>query len=418
MAAKPVRPRGSRIGDVGAETRTAGAGAVGVREMEASVLCRVTARRVGADGRDSGHRSRRARSGPPGARDRSAAGGAVDRRRRVRGWCWPAATNGPFGATNGRSLAGHRVDRQGQALGRVQPDHRPADVGRHPLRGQQRHADHVANATGTVAAAGWASSAPLQPGCGPRRAVTTRTAVAARPPPTTMPGERAGAVRPRHQMPSTSSGQKDEAATAKARPTASATARPVGAERQQVGADAAATRKPSRKARTGSERRQQVLAEHAGDRDRQAGRRGQEGREGAGRQQRGGRSSPSAAEHRVGQEHDGVGVRRQRAGRGCRAGRARRNGGQQVEQRRAARRPSAWSAGPPAVRVGVEADQDVRQAHRAEERRQDQRVRREESRAAPCSGWTQSGACGPGEEVAPSPPPRPAGGQQRAPAAR
>src|SRR5215475_7894258 len=76
----------------------------------------------------------------------------------------------------------------------------------------------TANAIGTVQAAGCDISAPVQP-CrlGPR--TVTSTDAAANPPPTSRPAPAPVAVSPRHQVPSTSSGQNDDAATANASPT-------------------------------------------------------------------------------------------------------------------------------------------------------------------------------------------------------
>ena len=76
--------------------------------------------------------------------------------------------------------------------------------------------------TGTVHAAGSASSTPIQPSCGPPTMVAS-TAVAASPPPTRSPAIAPTVVSLRHQMPSTRSGQNEEAATANARPTTLAT---------------------------------------------------------------------------------------------------------------------------------------------------------------------------------------------------
>ena len=66
-----------------------------------------------------------------------------------------------------------------------------------------------------------------QQGAGPARRARRRTRSPGRRssralPPATQPGHRAHGGQPRHQMPSTSSGQNVEAATAKARPTVSA----------------------------------------------------------------------------------------------------------------------------------------------------------------------------------------------------
>src|ERR1041384_4200133 len=74
------------------------------------------------------------------------------------------------------------------------------------------------NATGPAPAAGCATSGSSQPDGGPANTVHS-TAPAAAPPPVTIPAAAPADVNPRHQMPSTSSGQKLDAATANARPT-------------------------------------------------------------------------------------------------------------------------------------------------------------------------------------------------------
>ena len=98
----------------------------------------------------------------------------------------------------------------------------------------------TAKAVGTDQAAGWASSAAGQP-----RSTTpdrvARTAVADSPPPTTRPAAAPGAVSPRHQIPSTSRGQKVEAAIAKASPTTCPTGRLVAASASSSGTTAATT---------------------------------------------------------------------------------------------------------------------------------------------------------------------------------
>ena len=80
----------------------------------------------------------------------------------------------------------------------------------------------VANAVGTVTAAGCEMMTPSQ---SPRSTpnVVATTAEPDSPPPTTRPATAPAAVRPRHQMPRTSSGQKVDAATANASSTAWAT---------------------------------------------------------------------------------------------------------------------------------------------------------------------------------------------------
>ena len=164
-------------------------------------------------------------------------------------------------------------------LRRVQPHHRPGDRPARCVPGVARDTTTItAKAIGTVHAAGWASSAPDQP---PRStpAIVADTASVARPPPASSPAIAPTSVRPRHQMPSTSSGQKDDAATANARPTTSATASddaPNDSTNGTLTASAAAIRKSRTDPRSG------VLRQHARDRDGQPGRRRQERRERAG----------------------------------------------------------------------------------------------------------------------------------------
>src|SRR2546430_388571 len=71
----------------------------------------------------------------------------------------------------------------------------------------------VRKAAGTVQAAGWPSSASAQPGPG-WATIVIRMAADASPPPTAMPAPAPAAVRPRHQIPRTRSGQELEAAKA------------------------------------------------------------------------------------------------------------------------------------------------------------------------------------------------------------
>src|ERR1700684_791861 len=79
----------------------------------------------------------------------------------------------------------------------------------------------TANASGTVQMAGCPSSTAPQPPCAAPNIVAI---IAARhePPPTTMPAAAPTLVSPRHQMPSTISGQNEEAAIANAQPTSRA----------------------------------------------------------------------------------------------------------------------------------------------------------------------------------------------------
>ena len=128
----------------------------------------------------------------------------------------------------------------------------------------------VANAIGTVHAAGCASSTPHQPGAVTPNSVRI-TAPPASSPPTTRPAPAPRAVSPRHQMPSTSRGQNVEAATAKASSTAFATAIPVEARvSPSVDQHRQRTGQPEG-AHAVTLAAQQVLADHAGDRDHQPG---------------------------------------------------------------------------------------------------------------------------------------------------
>src|SRR5436190_2450262 len=74
------------------------------------------------------------------------------------------------------------------------------------------------NASGTVQAAGSFTRIAAQPDSAVPEIVTSTAATAA-PPPATNPATAPVAVNPRHHRPSTSSGQKVDAATANARPT-------------------------------------------------------------------------------------------------------------------------------------------------------------------------------------------------------
>src|SRR6185437_1726417 len=103
----------------------------------------------------------------------------------------------------------------------------------------------VRNASGTVNTAGCASRACQSGGSTP--AAAGSTAANARPPPSRMPAAAPASVNPRHQMPNTSSGQNDEAATAKASPTPWARSSDETASMNASGTDQAAivaARKP------------------------------------------------------------------------------------------------------------------------------------------------------------------------------
>ena len=121
------------------------------------------------------------------------------------------------------------------------------------------------------------------------------------------PAAAPGGVSRRHQMPRTSSGQKEEADTAKARPTASATGSPPTSTLAASGTAMART-VPSRKCRT-PRVGQDVLGEHARHGHGQPGGRGQERGEGPARDQRAEQVAAEAADHPLGQQQDGgVGV--------------------------------------------------------------------------------------------------------------
>ena len=120
---------------------------------------------------------------------------------------------------------------------------------------------------------------------------------------------------------------------------------------------------------------QQVLAEDAGDRDDEAGRGRQEGREGPRRDERGeplaqGTVEDAARQH----EHDGVGAALGDEVVGEHPTEHAVEDGQHVEAGEQDEHDEGRAASSPAVTVGVEADDDVRQAHRAEEGREHERV--------------------------------------------
>ncbi len=127
----------------------------------------------------------------------------------------------------------------------------------------------LAKAAGTLTSAGCATTAPSHP-AGLPPSITVSTADAERTPPIERPATAPGAVRPRHQMPSSRSGQKVDAATAKASSTACATASPeesrVSTQRGGHGQDAG---QPERRDAV-EPAAQQVLAEHPADRDDQS----------------------------------------------------------------------------------------------------------------------------------------------------
>ena len=168
-------------------------------------------------------------------------------------------------------------------------------------------------------------------------------------PPTTSPAMAPTSVSRRHQMPSTSSGQNVEAATAKASPTARRDADVLGQHRERVAAPRPPTAAADPEGGDAAEpAAHQVLREHAGDRDGQPRRRGQERGEGAGREQRRRaarrrvrRSSARAARARRRRSA------RERRGRGRRAGRGRRTRAAAGRRRRAAPARRASCGGRP-----------------------------------------------------------------------
>ena len=204
-----------------------------------------------------------------------------------------------------------------EVLGGVQPHHGPGGAAGARASGVARDTIAVtAKAIGTVQAAGWDSRAPAQPPRTPPNTVT-RTAVIARAPPATRPAVAPTVESPRHQTPSTSSGQNVDAATAKARPTVSASADAAGGQRQRVGHDdrddgsepeplhpdgiAAGDRAEAAA--------QQVLVDHAGDGDGQPRGGRQERGEGAAGQQRRQQLAEQAGAHgRRQHQHHRVGA--------------------------------------------------------------------------------------------------------------
>ncbi len=158
-------------------------------------------------------------------------------------------------------------------------------------------------------------------------------------------------VSPRHQMPSTSSGQNVAAAMAKARPTTVATADIPRDEREHERYDDGHDRRDTEGGDPLEPLAHHVLGDHAGHRDGQARGGGQERGEGPGGQQRREQVAAEAADHARGQlEHDAVGASRCRRGRVRRGGRGRRTPAAARRRARAARAPRPSSAAPPGRR--------------------------------------------------------------------
>ncbi len=142
-----------------------------------------------------------------------------------------------------------------------------------------------------------------------------------------------------------------------------------------------------------------VLGQGAGNRDQQTGGRGEEGGEGAGRHQPGQQFAAEPGEDPSGEgEHDGVGPLGHVEVGGVEAAEGAVDGGEDVEGAEQHQHDQRRLAGRPPVRVGVEADEDVGQAHRPEERGQHQRVG-EEQRVAPLAA-DRSERSAPGAAVA------------------
>src|SRR5690242_889170 len=96
----------------------------------------------------------------------------------------------------------------------------------------------VRKASGIVQAAGWTTRARAQP-AGGAPITFTRAAALAATPPTISPAAAPVVDMRRHQMPSTSIGQKVEAATANASPTVSARLRAPVTRKATYGTDIA-----------------------------------------------------------------------------------------------------------------------------------------------------------------------------------
>ncbi len=122
--------------------------------------------------------------------------------------------------------------------------------------------------------------------------------------------------------------------------------------------------------------REHVLGEHARHGHGQAGRGGQERGEGATCDQGAEQVAAEAADDAVRQqEYGGVGVAAEGQFGGVEAAEGAVDRGQEVEGADQAEDGDGGAAGGDAVRAGVEADDDVRQAHGAEEGGEDQSVR-------------------------------------------
>ena len=147
------------------------------------------------------------------------------------------------------------------------------------------------------------------------------------------------------------------------------------ASASSAGATMPATAATRKRARRRARAREDVVADRAGDSHQQAGRGRHERGERARGDDRGedvaGQAGPGGGGDA---QHDGVGV----AG-GVELGRERAaeqaiHAGEQVEGAEQAEHAHGGSSRRRAVRVRVEADEDVRQSHRAQERRQQQAV--------------------------------------------
>ena len=326
----------------------------------------------------------------PGGRTRTECAGPAVKIRQRR-WAAAAAPSGPSRLRR----SGERRESRGRADG-LQAAARPGRAGAAwcrptcrargggwPARRRPSPRTRAAPSTPPARRAGRRSS----PGCGGRRDGGQHRRHRASPPPTRARPRRPTSVSPRHQMPSTSSGQNDEAATANASPTTRRHVR--GGQRQQRQGTSDA-RWPATTAERGR-RRQPVRpgrarrGEHPGHRREQA-RRVDRNAANAPAATRAPSSSPASpppsASPGSTSTTASVSPVDEQLGRVDAAEHAVQRR-EQVEHADQAEHDQRGAAGGRAVRVGVEADQHVRQAHRAEERGQDERVGRVERVVAP-----------------------------------
>ena len=176
------------------------------------------------------------------------------------------------------------------------------------------------------------------------------------------------AVSPRHQMPSTSSGHSVDAATANTSPTLRDSSRDGRRQRQR---DRHAAADHGGQPEVADPAAQHVGGQRTGDADQQARRGRQERGDRAGGHQRGQqlrRPSPPIAAPRQ-QQHRGVGGAGDQQLRHVQPGEHPEQRREQVEQRQQRDHRQRGAPRRPAVGVGVEAHQHVRQPHGAQEGR-------------------------------------------------